>query len=583
MSKVKNLRAFELLGLYLNRGFVRNRLIRVFSLIPVLVAYGTVFSQENSPLVLTTDTLQKYVGRFNSDDEELYSNAIPNKDAFGFLKNNIPLFECPDKNFERIYYFRWWVYRKHIKQTPEGYVITEFLPKVDWSGKYNTISCPGTHHFREGRWLHDPKYLQEYATFWTQNDEVHKYWNVKCVQGYAFPLPDALTQFHMVHPCRRLLLDLLDEMIINFEELKAARKTDTGLYWGNSRGWKGDGMEYAIGGNGIRPTVNSCMYAHARSLAIMAKMKGDIALANQYNREAEVIAAKMLEMLWDDQAKFFKVMRYNDIPEKDLAKSLLVSEASKTPDRKLVYVRELHGYIPWYYSIPHKGKGYEQAWEQLMDPEGFYAPYGPTSAEQRSPDFAISYEGHECKWNGPSWPYETCRVLTAMANVLNNYPQDVITPRDYYHLLAIYTMSHQFETEDGRIVPWIDEDLNPYTGDWISRTRLKTWKNGTWASGKGGKERGKDYNHSTYNDLIITGLVGLKPRMDEVVEINPLLPPGTWDFFCLDNVLYHNHYLTILWDKTGKRYNKGVGLKLFIDGREVASSKTLSKITGSLN
>ena len=74
--------------------------------------------------------------------------------------------------------------------------------------------------------------------------------------------------------------------------------------------------------------------------------------------------------------------------------------------------------------------------------------------------------------------------------------------------------------ENGNIVPWIDENLNPFTGDWISRTRLKTWENGTWSKGKGGVERGKDYNHSTFCDLIISGLKR-KPQImnsDQAIE-----------------------------------------------------------------
>lgn len=39
------------------------------------------------------------------------------------------------------------------------------------------------------------------------------------------------------------------------------------------------------------------------------------------------------------------------------------------------------------------------------------------------------------------------------------------------------------------------------------------------------KERGQDYNHSTCNDLIITGLVGLRPRIDDVVEAILCFPP----------------------------------------------------------
>jgi len=96
------------------------------------------------------------------------------------------------------------------------------------------------------------------------------------------------------------------------------------------------------------------------------------------------------------------------------------------------------------------------------------------------------------------------------------------------------------------------------------------------------KLRGKDYNHSTYCDLIITGLVGLRPQAGDTVVVNPLLPEDTWDFFCLDGVPYHGRLLTIFWDRTGKRYQKGKGLRVFADGREIAASATLSRIIGTL-
>ena len=51
----------------------------------------------------------------------------------------IPLVDMSNKTVEQIYYFRWHTYCKHIKPTEDGYVITEFLPDVPWSGKHNTI------------------------------------------------------------------------------------------------------------------------------------------------------------------------------------------------------------------------------------------------------------------------------------------------------------------------------------------------------------------------------------------------------------------------------------------------------------
>jgi hypothetical protein len=207
---------------------------------------------------------------------------------------------------------------------------------------------------------------------------------------------------------------------------------------------------------------------------------------------------------------------------------------------------------------------------QLMDPKGFYAPFGPATAEQRHPQFAVRYEGHSCQWNGPSWPYATSITLTALANVLNNYKQDVIKKGDYFETLKIYTKSHRLKRENGRVVCWIDENLNPYTGDWIARTRLAP------------SVRGKDYNHSTYCDLVISGLVGLRPRPDDIVEVNPLVPADTWDWFCLDSVLYHGRLITIVWDKTGEKYNRGKGLRVYADGQEIARAETLGRVASSL-
>ncbi|MEI8281751.1 MAG: glycosyl hydrolase family 65 protein, partial [Armatimonadota bacterium] len=191
------------------------------------------------------------------------------------------------------------------------------------------------------------------------------------------------------------------------------------------------------------------------------------------------------------------------------------------------------------------------------------------------------YKNHECQWNGPSWPYATSITLTGLANLLNGPSQDNISRASYFKLLSDYTRAHQIKLEDGRVVPWIDENLNPYTGDWLSRTRLKAWKNGTWDAGKGGVERGKDYNHSTYCDLVISGLIGLRPRPDNVVEVNPLVP-AEWESFCLDRVPYHGRMLTILLDKTGKKYGKGKGLRVFADGKLLASTAKIGRLQGKI-
>ena len=78
------------------------------------------------PFVLRASTFQHYVEGFNRDDEELYRQHVPNAQAWDWMKQNVPKFECPDPQIELTYFFRWWTYRKHLRQTPEGFVVTEF-------------------------------------------------------------------------------------------------------------------------------------------------------------------------------------------------------------------------------------------------------------------------------------------------------------------------------------------------------------------------------------------------------------------------------------------------------------------------
>ena len=353
-------------------------------------------------------------------------------------------------------------------------------------------------------------------------------------------------------------IQLLPDLIRNYERWEKGWRDPNGLFWQEDGR---DGMEVSIGGSGYRATINSYMYGDAIAISHLADMAGQTDVAVQFPAKAASLKQLVQEKLWDKQAQFFKVL-------------------SRTGESRLSDARELHGFSPWYFDLPDAD--YSVAWKQVMDPKGFYAPFGLTTAEQRHPQFALSYQGHECQWNGPRWPYATAVTLTALANLLNDYHQTAVGATDYFELLKIYAKSQQRKREDGAVLPWIDENLNPNTGDWIARTRLMTWDHGTWAKDKGGVERGKDYNHSTFCDLIISGLVGLRPRADDTVEVNPLIPAGRWDYFCLDNVLYHGRTLTILFDRNGTRYQLGAGLRVLVDGREIAASKTLERVTGQL-
>ena len=507
--------------------------------------------------VLLPEHFRHFVDQFNEQDHETVPTYIPNVASWDWMTRSVPLFECSDKDLEEIYYFRWWTYRKHILKTPQGFIITEFLPPVPWSGKYNSINCPAGHHFYEGRWILDPQYLDDYARFWFRNGgEPRK---------YSFWAADSIYSRSLVTGDFSLPKELLPDLVQNYEGWEQDHREPSGLFWQDDGN---DGMEVSIGGSGCRATINSYQYGDALAISRIAELDGQTELAQSWAHKAAALKDLVERKLWDPGDHFFKVLPRG----KD----------------SLVEARELHGFTPWYFNLPGLDKSV--AWKQLMDPKGFYAPFGPTTSEQRCPGFAVAYSGHECQWNGPSWPFATAVTLTAFANLLNNYSQTVVTKAEYWGVLQCYVRSHRFrqipsepqpataqhleriETRQ----PWIDENLNPYNGDWIARTLLKQRKQPP-------DERGKDYNHSTFCDLVITGLVGLRPRADDLLEVNPLVPEGTLEYFCLDRVPYHGHSITILYDSTGSRYGKGPGLILFEKGRQLASSPTLQRLTARLS
>ena len=79
-----------------------------------------------------------------------------------------------------------------------------------------------------------------------------------------------------------------------------------------------------------------------------------------------------------------------------------------------------------------------------------------------------------------------------------------------------------------------------------------------WQKELGGKERGKDYNHSTFVDLVISGLVGARTDK-EILEVEPAIPDG-WDYFRLENLEYKGRLYTVTYDKDGSKYGCGKGI-----------------------
>jgi hypothetical protein len=490
--------------------------------------------------VLDPEDFKRHIEFFNAMEPERVVNLVPNARAWDWLKDRIPFFECEDADLEEVYYFRWWALRKHLKMVGEYPVYTEFIElhtKAPFIPPERTIASALGHHFMETRWLRDQQYDNAYLDYWMIGDGGQPQFHF---HQYSSWLIEALWQRNKVLNDDDFLIERFERLLADYRRWQDEQQLESGLYWQHDV-W--DAMEESISGSRtekhIRPTINSYMYGNALALAWIADLAGRPGIAETLREEARVLRAQVLATLWNPESRFFEVVR---------------------EDGGFAGVREAIGFIPWYFHLPEPGRGHEAAWRQAIDENGFWAPYGFTTAERRHPRFRSHGIG-TCEWDGAVWPYATSQTLLAMANVLRDYPDAPVTRRDYFDAFLTYTRSQRF---DG--LPYIGEYQDEVTGYWL----------------KGRDPRSAYYHHSTYADALITGVVGLRPRADDILEVDPLLPADAWNWFCLDGISYRGRDITIIWDKSGDRYGFGAGFHVLVDGNPLMQADTLQRLKGAM-
>ena len=476
-----------------------------------------------------------------------YGNDAP------WYEANIPFFDCSDPEITAVYYYRWEDYKAHIRDLGDrGGLVTEFLNDVGWSiFPTQSLNDATAFHIHEGRWLADLSYVDEYidSMYTGGGNDRH----------FSESIADAAYANYLVHGDRQFIIKHLDTMQHIFHRWDDHYDFTKDLYFIEPIL---DATEYSIasidasggrdgfqGGKAFRPTINSFMYANAAAISKIAMLAGDAATAKSFADTAAAIRSNVETKLWNDGMQHF-VDRYQ-------------------ANNKFVHYwdfirgRELAGYTPWYYELPEQDPKYVASWHYLLSPDDFSGPHGLRTVEPSYQFYMKQFRFDkatgtpECQWNGASWPFDTTLVLGGMANLLNDYSQNVVTSDDYVRLLKQYAHQHYL---NGKLD--VQEDYNPDTGNVIV-----------------GLSRSHHYNHSGYDDLVITGLSGLRPRADNTLEINPLISSGSnaINYLCLENIHYHGQLITILYDRDGTHYGKGAGLSIYVNGTRVVDPSPLGR------
>ncbi len=481
-----------------------------------------------------------------------------------WFQANIPFFDCSDPEIEQVYYYRWKVYKSHLKDLGDrGYIVTEFLDDVPWAKQpYQSLNDATAFHIHEGRWLRDPRYVNDYVDYMYTGGGNDRH--------FSEAIADAVYADYLATGDRTAATKHLDTMQYLYHAWDDHYDFSKSLYYIEPLL---DATEYTIssidatggrdgftGGNAFRPSINSFMYADALAISKLSALAGDqntARAARAFAARADALRGTVEKDLWNDDFQHFT--------------DRFQANNQNVHYWDFIRGRELAGYTPWYFDLPDADPKYNAAWRHLLSPAELGGPYGIRTVEPSYQYYMKQYRYDkptgqpECQWNGPSWPFQTTLALGGMANLLNDYSQDVVRADDYFRLLKQYAHQHY---QGGKLD--LQEDYNPDTGDVIV-----------------GLPRSHHYNHSGFNDLVITGLAGLRPRSDNVLEIHPLVPtgPGSAEalrYFCLENVPYHGQSVTILYDHDGKHYGRGVGLSVYVNGRRVVAPSPLGRKTVTL-
>ena len=521
--------------------------------------------QITTRLVFANDFKDCYAKLSRLKSEDALRQRIKTFDEW--FTTNVPEFHCSDPAVEKMYYYRWYLVkkayintRKYVPDHPYRYPALYEGQMGTWFPKI--IGFPIPLQIAEARWLKDKSIAYDQARNTIASEDFYGYLNWTAY---------ALWQLHLVAPDEKFLQEALPAMkrFIALEEAKDEDKDWLPTVWGswitgmeyqpsffyftNPR-WDHTKSEEFIEGDIFSrdpnvykrwlpvERVDEATFYYLNNVAVtrVAEALGDQTTANEYRARAGKIKQAVLAKLWDAKTRFF----YDIHP---------------VTDEKAIEAKSVVGFYPFIFG-EMVGKEHLSVFDHMSNPREFWTPWPVSSASQDSPAYdsrgywklgphASPQNPHWYidSWNGPTWILSEALAVEALGGAVRLSRSPAL--REMLNkLMKTYTEIQYLRGDHS--LPLTVEHYDSQTGEPI---RLLY-----------------DYFHSSYNDLLIRFLVGITPRADHRLEIDPQV--SGWDCFALHDVAYRNHRISVIFDRGAgvtRLPERGKGFFVLVDGREV--------------
>lgn len=508
-----------------------------------------------------TKKLHEFLSAGKTADEYVKESI----DAYQNFFDNAPQFTSSNKLLDKTWWYRWYILRNATSNPNFGYLKhpTVYEGRAHKTGKMTPLKVSGWEfsrlinlssplHMTDYRWYPDKEMLHEfvrgYLSVPNENGVLQSAFTNHIGGGFFNFIVWAIYRLYLVDGDKEFIKEILPQVkrTVDGNIIEHGAKNDymqivvkhqrTGKEYQPSHWYFTDfplnGKDKSLITPLKRMDSSVYHYLNMKGLALMMKAVEDPE-ADKYMEMAETLASQINEKCWDEETEFYYDL-HHETDEKAMVKNIV-------------------GVYPYWANIASKEK--LGGLEKLFDPELFNTGSVFSTVAKDCPVFTahggwrgIMLSRDSCVWDGPSWPYTNGIAIDAIGrqSKVNDHRYD----EQFKVFLEKYAKQHYRNNDINE--PYLVEQYHAITGENLSDE--------------------PDYNHSYFNDLIVTYVAGVDVCEDCVV-IDPL--DMGLSHFTLKNLWIRGKVFEIALGKDGT-------FTVTVDGEIVSINQGLAKVTVAL-